>query len=69
MKKHITHAALLLCTVLTVAASCSKEATGEGGAAGTGVLEMNISTTRAEADAETTRKTIWSHASTIRATN
>ena len=52
MKKHITHAALLLCTVLTVAASCSKEATGEGGAAGTGVLEMNISTTRAEADAE-----------------
>lgn len=52
MKKHITHAALLLCTVLTVAASCSKEATGEGGAAGTGILEMNISTTRAEADAE-----------------
>ena len=29
MKKHITHAALLLCTVLTVAASCSKEAAGE----------------------------------------
>ena len=37
---------------MTVAASCSKEATGESGAAGTGVLEMNISTTRAEADAE-----------------
>ena len=52
MSKRTIYAALLLCTVLTVAASCSKEATGEGGAAGTGVLEMNISTTRAEADAE-----------------
>ena len=51
--KKISHTPpLLLCTVLTVAASCSKEATGEGGATGTGVLEMNISTTRAEADAE-----------------
>ena len=51
MSTRTIYAALLLCTAL-VAASCSKEATGEGGAAGTGILEMNISTTRAEADAE-----------------
>lgn len=50
MKRTSIHI-LLLCTALT-AASCSGEATDEGGAAGTGVVEMNISTTRAEADAE-----------------
>ena len=51
MKRHITYAALLLCTALAVA-SCSGEAADGDSAAGTGMLEMNISTTRAEADGE-----------------
>lgn len=51
MSKRIIYAALLLCTALAVA-SCSGEAAGGDSAAGTGMLEMNISTTRAEADGE-----------------
>lgn len=51
MKRHITYAALLLCTALAVA-SCSGESADGDSAAGTGMLEMNISTTRAEADGE-----------------
>ena len=51
MKRHITYAALLLCTALAVA-SCSGEAADGDSAAGTGMLEMNISTTRAEVDGE-----------------
>lgn len=51
MSKRTIYAALLLCTTLAIV-SCSGEATDGDSAAGTGVLEMNISTTRAEADGE-----------------